>query len=136
MIAESGAEIALVLDDYHLVSNPEVHRGVEQLITRRPANLIVVVSARSILLSTRTSAVRGELSEIRAADLRFERDESAWLLDAETLGLDRDAVEQLTTRTEGGRPAWYWRRCRSIGSPTSPNSSTRSVVTIIWLPTT
>ncbi|MEZ5376141.1 MAG: hypothetical protein R2733_06455 [Acidimicrobiales bacterium] len=101
-IAESGAEIALVLDDYHLVSNPEVHRGVEQLITRRPANLIVVVSTRvDPPFRLGRLRVRGELSEIRAADLRFERDESAWLLDAETLGLDRDAVEQLTTRTEG-----------------------------------
>ena len=45
-IAEHGDDVVLVVDDYHLVTNDDVHRSVEQLISLRPANLTIVVSTR------------------------------------------------------------------------------------------
>ena len=45
--------------------------------------------------------VRDQITEVRAADLRFDVDEAAWLLDADGVGLDADDVERLAGRTEG-----------------------------------
>ncbi len=101
-IGDAGHEVVLVLDDYHLVSNPDVHRSVERLITLRPSNLVVVVSTR-VDPPFRLGRLRvsDQLTEIRAADLRFDLDEANWLLDVGAVGLDAAAVERLVARTEG-----------------------------------
>ena len=101
-LAATDSEVALVVDDYHLVTNPDVHRSVEQLISLRPANLIVVLSTRADPpFRLGRLRVRGQLTEIRADDLRFDLEEAAWLLDAEAVGLDPSSVGRLQQRTEG-----------------------------------
>jgi LuxR family transcriptional regulator, maltose regulon positive regulatory protein len=95
-------EIVLVIDDYHLVSNDDVHDSVERLLARRPTNCIVVVSTRvDPPFRLGRLRVRDQITEIRAADLRFDLDEAAWLLNAEAVGLDALDVERLAGRTEG-----------------------------------
>ena len=37
-VASVDDEVVLVLDDYHLISNTDVHRSVERLLSLRPAN--------------------------------------------------------------------------------------------------
>lgn len=97
-----GSEVVLVLDDYHLVTNPDVHRSVERLISLRPANLVLVLSTRvDPPFRLGRLRVREQMAEIRGADLRFEPDEAEWLLDAEVVGLDADAVGRLNDRAEG-----------------------------------
>lgn len=97
-----AADVALVIDDYHLISNPDVHRTVERLIALRPPNLVVVLSTRfDPPFRLGRLRVRDQLTEIRSADLRFDRAEAAWLLDAEAAGLDAGSVERLAERTEG-----------------------------------
>lgn len=94
--------IVLVVDDYHLVSNPDVHHSTERLITLRPDNLVVVVATRvDPPFRLGRLRVRDQLTEIRADDLRFDIDEAAWLLDADSVGLAPKAVCQLQERTEG-----------------------------------
>ena len=101
-VAAAGSEVVLVLDDYHLVTNPEVHSSVERLVWSRPANLVLVISTRvDPPFRLGRLRVRDQLTEVRAADLRFDSEEAGWLLDAESVGLGPDAVEQLTSRTEG-----------------------------------
>ena len=59
-------EIVLVLDDYHLVSNPEVHASVELLVEHLPAALHLVIATRADPpLPLARLRVRGELLEIR-----------------------------------------------------------------------
>ena len=101
-IAADEREVVLVIDDYHLVSNPDVHRSLERLVTLRPPNLTLVLSTR-IDPPFRLGRLRvgDQLTEIRGDDLRFGPDEAEWLLDAGALGLDPAAVERLTARTEG-----------------------------------
>lgn len=95
-------EVVLVIDDYHLVSNPDVHRSVERLLARRPSNLVIVVSTRvDPPFRLGRLRVRDQLTEIRATDLRFDLQEAGFLLDADTVGLDAGAVERLVARTEG-----------------------------------
>lgn len=95
-------EVVLVIDDYHLVTNPDVHHSVERLISLRPPNLVVVLSTRvDPPFRLGRLRVRDQLTEIRADDLRFDADEASWLLDAEASGLRRESVDRLHHRTEG-----------------------------------
>ncbi len=101
-VATCDDEVVVVVDDYHLVTNSAVHRSLEQLVTHRPSNLVIVVSTR-IDPPFRLARLRvsGQLTEIRAADLALDVDEAGWLLDAGAVGLSRDAVGRLHERTEG-----------------------------------
>lgn len=101
-IVRHGDEVVLAVDDYHLVTNPDVHASVENLISLRPENLVVVVSTRvDPPFRLGRLRVRDELTEVRSDGLRFDADEAAWLLDAEATGLRTESVERLRTRTEG-----------------------------------
>lgn len=101
-VAEFGDEVVLVLDDYHLIDNDAVHQTVEQLIGFRPSNLVIVVSTRvDPPFRLGRLRVRNQITEIRAAELRFDQAEASWLLDADAAGLDSAAVDRLCDRTEG-----------------------------------
>ena len=96
-------DLVLVLDDYHLVESMEVHESMLFLVEHLPPQLHLVVASRADppwpLGGLRA---RGELQELRAADLRFTGEETAGYLIG-TMGLDLTAadVETLEGRTEG-----------------------------------
>ena len=93
----------LVLDDYHLADGPEVAAGTAFLLEHLPPQVHVVLSSRvDPDLPLARMRARGELVEVRAADLRFTRDEvSAYLNDTAGLGLTGRDVAVLEERTEG-----------------------------------
>ena len=96
-------EVLLVLDDYHLVDSGPVHESVAFLLENLPPGLRVVVSGRADPpLPLARLRARGQLAELRAADLRFTDEEAADLL-AEAAGPDLPpvAAEALVARTEG-----------------------------------
>jgi LuxR family maltose regulon positive regulatory protein len=96
-------EVLLVLDDYHLVDSGPVHESVAFLLENLPPGLRVVVSGRADPpLPLARLRARGQLAELRAADLRFTGEEAAVLL-AEAAGPDLPpvAAEALVARTEG-----------------------------------
>jgi LuxR family maltose regulon positive regulatory protein len=96
-------EVLLVLDDYHLVDSGPVHESVAFLLENLPPGLRVVVSGRADPpLPLARLRARGQLAELRAADLRFTPEEAAALL-GETAGpgLPGTAVAALVARTEG-----------------------------------
>jgi LuxR family maltose regulon positive regulatory protein len=102
-LAAAPHEVWLVLDDYHLVDSRDVRDGMALLLERLPPNVHVVLSTRADPdLPLARWRVRGELVEIRAADLRFTSDEAATFLN-EVAGLDLAAsdVTVLDERTEG-----------------------------------
>jgi LuxR family maltose regulon positive regulatory protein len=95
--------VALVLDDYHLVDAPPVHDSVTFLLDRLPPGLRLVLSSRADPpLPLARLRGRGQLAELRAADLRFTLAETAAFL-REVTGLDLPAasVAALQERTEG-----------------------------------
>jgi LuxR family transcriptional regulator, maltose regulon positive regulatory protein len=95
-------EVLLVLDDYHLISSDSVHSSVRFLLEHRPPQLRIVFAGRSDPpLGLARYRGRGELSEVRAADLRFNVDEAAELLRQVAADLDLPAVTALAERTEG-----------------------------------
>ena len=96
-------DVVLVLDDYHAIDAPEIQAGMSFLLEHLPANghLVIVTRADPSLPMARLRA-RGELVEIRAADLRFTQGEAeAYLNGVMTLGLTEQDVAVLDARTEG-----------------------------------
>src|SRR5499427_436661 len=102
IVPEEG-EVALLLDDYHLIEAPPVHQSVTFLLDRLPPGLRVVLSSRADPpLPLARLRARGQLTELRAADLRFTLAETAAFL-REVTGLDLPpaSVAALQDRTEG-----------------------------------
>ncbi|TPG18419.1 LuxR C-terminal-related transcriptional regulator [Pedococcus bigeumensis] len=93
----------LALDDYHVIETPDVHRAVTFLLDHLPPRVTLAVATRSDPpLPLARLRARGELVELRAADLRFTAEEAtAFLTDAMGLDLDPSQVTALETRTEG-----------------------------------
>ena len=96
-------EAALVVDDYHLIQAAAVHTSVGFLLEHLPPSLRIVLASRSDPpLPLARLRGRGQLTEVRAADLRFTPAEAAELL-ASAVGSDLpdSAAVALATRTEG-----------------------------------
>ena len=96
-------KIMLVLDDYHVISNQAIHEGVAFLLGHQPRQLHLVLATRvDPPLPISRLRARGQLSELRLADLRFTADEAAAFLNtAMNLDLTSPDVHTLETRTEG-----------------------------------
>ena len=96
-------QVVLVLDDYHVIEANDVHQGMAYLLGHLPPQVRLVIASRTDppwpLASLRA---RGELVEIRAADLRFTAEEAARYLN-EVMGLELTTadVAALEGRTEG-----------------------------------
>lgn len=96
-------DVVLVLDDYHLMTDPAIHRALAFLLDHLPPRLHLVIATRADPpLPLPHLRARGQLTELRAADLRFSVDEAAAFLD-HTMGLplSADDVAALEARTEG-----------------------------------
>ncbi len=95
--------IGLVLDDYHLISNPAVHMALAFLLDHAPLQFHLLIAGRSdppLALARRR--VQGELNEIRAAALRFTAVEIARFLELTvTQSLPSVTADLLAQRTEG-----------------------------------
>jgi LuxR family maltose regulon positive regulatory protein len=102
-LAGAPGEVWLVLDDYHLVDRHEVSDGVAFFLEHLPSHVHVVISTRADPdLPLPRWRGRGELVEVRAADLRFTSDEAtAYLNDVAGLGLAAEDIAALEERTEG-----------------------------------
>ena len=97
-----GERVWLVIDDVHELRSAEAQRQLELLILRAPATLRLVLATRHDLrLGLHRLRLAGELTEIRAADLRFTRSEAKALFDAAGITLSDAALGLLYERTEG-----------------------------------
>jgi LuxR family maltose regulon positive regulatory protein len=102
-LAATPNDVDLVLDDYHLADGPGIATDVAFLLEHLPPDVHLVLSTRAdpdLPLARLRS--RGDLLEIRAADLRFTLDEVAAYLN-EVIGLELGAgdIAALEGRTEG-----------------------------------
>jgi ATP/maltotriose-dependent transcriptional regulator MalT len=102
-VLSGESPVTLILDDYHLIDAPAVHTSVGFLLDRLPLGLRLVLTSRADPpLPLARLRGRGQLAELRAADLRFSLAETAAFLQ-ETTGLDLPpvSVAKLQDRTEG-----------------------------------
>jgi LuxR family maltose regulon positive regulatory protein len=92
----------LVIDDAHELASAEALRQLELLVMRAPPQLRFVLATRHDLrLGLHRLRLEGELTEIRAADLRFSLDEARALFQGAGVQLSESALALLHERTEG-----------------------------------
>ncbi len=98
-----SSDAVLVLDDYHVITAPKIHDRLAFLLDHLPPRLHLLITSRSEPpLPLARLRGRGQVTELRASDLRFTADEAtAFLRDVMCLPLDANAVAVLETRTEG-----------------------------------
>ncbi len=102
-IDASDRDCVLILEDYHLIGAPAIHSAVAFLLEHLPENMHIVIGGRSDPpLPLARLRARGQLLELRAADLRFTVDETALFLnEVMRLDLSLELVDALEARTEG-----------------------------------
>lgn len=97
------SDFTLVLDDYHVIDASPVHGAFTFLLDHLPPRMHLVLTSRTAppLPLSRLRA-RGELTELRAAELRFTLDEASAFLN-EVMALELSAIDTATLeqRTEG-----------------------------------
>ena len=98
-----GARLVLVLDDYHLITDPICHQTLGLFLDHLPADVHVVLSTRvDPPLPLARMRARGELAELRVAELHFSDEEASELLNGSMgLALAAEDVARLAERTEG-----------------------------------
>jgi LuxR family maltose regulon positive regulatory protein len=102
-LADLPREITIVFDDYHLIDSDAVHEAVTFLIEHLPENARLVIAGRTDPpLPLPKLRARDQITEIRAADLRFTTEEApAFLVEAMGLALSPRDVAALEEITEG-----------------------------------
>src|SRR5215204_4152512 len=96
-------EIVLVLDDYHLIDATAVDDALTFLLEHLPPRMHLVIATREDPnLPLARLRARGQLGELRAADLRFTPSEAAEFLEGVMgLSLSAEDIAALEDRTEG-----------------------------------
>ena len=102
-IATIPDHFVLVLDDYHVIDAKPVDQALTFLLEHLPPQMHLVIATREDpQLPLARLRARGQLTELRAADLRFTPAEAAEFLN-QVMGLNLSAedIAALETRTEG-----------------------------------
>jgi LuxR family maltose regulon positive regulatory protein len=102
-IAAMPEHFILVLDDYHVIDSGPVDEALAFLIENQPQQMSVIIATREDPdLPLARLRARGQLTELRAADLRFTPSEAAQFLNqVMKLHLSPENIAALEARTEG-----------------------------------
>jgi LuxR family maltose regulon positive regulatory protein len=102
-LAAREDQVVLVLDDYHTITNPQLHDALEYFIEHQPTQVHLAIATREDPpLPLARMRARRQMTEIRAHDLRFTLDEARqFFSQSMQLDLDAETVNMLEARTEG-----------------------------------
>ena len=102
-IALAAEHLVLILDDYQVIDFQPIHEAVSFLVEHLPAQMHVVIGSRiDPPLPLARWRGRGQLAELREADLRFTADETGeFFRRSMNLKLEEDDLEVLASHTEG-----------------------------------
>ncbi len=95
--------VILVLDDYHIITNPLIHEMLEYFLEHQPqqTHLVIITRSDPPLPLARLRA-RSQMVEIRASDLRFTEEEASHFFNQSMqLVLEEKDIQSLEIRTEG-----------------------------------
>jgi len=122
-LADLPEDVVLVLDDYHLIHNSDIHTLLDLLIEHLPLQLHLVLATRTDPLLPLTKwRARGNLNELRHADLRFTLEETeAFLAGVIGSAAAHEAAGILQERTEG------WIAVLRLAALSLRNTSDRTV---------
>jgi len=102
--SSDGPRFIIVLDDYHLIHQQDIHQLVSQLLEYQPPQLHLVLASRTdpARLPLVQLRARNELTEIRTRDLRFSLSETkAFLAEAQGVSLADESVAAINEKVEG-----------------------------------
>ncbi len=102
-IAAVPERFVFILDDYHVIDTKAVHNGIAILLDHQPPNMHLGLASRIDLpLPLARLRARGQMTELRATNLRFTTDEAAVFLNTCIgLSLSNADLAALAARTEG-----------------------------------
>ncbi len=103
ILAEVRQNVILVLDDYHLITEQDIHEKLSFFLENLPATTHLLIASRSepTFSLTRLRA-QGQLSELHSNDLRFSNTEAtAFLCEIMHLNLSKEEIKELDAHTEG-----------------------------------
>jgi LuxR family maltose regulon positive regulatory protein len=101
-LIEHDETITLILDDYHTITQGDIHDALAWLLEQLPATCHVIIATRTEPpLPLERWRAHGQLCELRAAELRFTREEIAAWFEMMGLTLTEQTLHQCEARTEG-----------------------------------
>src|SRR5258706_2502875 len=102
-VTSIAGNFVLILDDYHVIEISLINNALSFLLDHLPPQMHLVIATREDpQLPLSRLRVRGQLSELRATDLRFTACEAAAFLNQVMgLSLTLEDIAALETRTEG-----------------------------------
>ncbi|BBI36634.1 LuxR C-terminal-related transcriptional regulator [Cohnella abietis] len=97
------SELAIVLDDYHLIESPDIHNSLSYFLERLPSHIHLYIASRSeLVIPTARLLAKGEYNQLTIQDLRFQLDEGlAFFSETTDLRLTSEQVAELEHQTEG-----------------------------------
>ena len=129
VLAAQDPPVTLVLDDFHLLTEPLVLDGLNFVLRNAGAGLRLVACSRiDPLLPLHRYRLAGQLAEIRASDLAFNVAEAGLLITQHGGTLSAAALECLTRRTEGWA-AGIRLAAMSVGSHPDPDQFVKELIT-------
>ena len=124
------APLVIVLEDYHLIQNAELHRALSYWLDHVPPHVLLVITSRADpALPLARLRARGQLTELRAADLRFRPDEANALVQ-QTLRapLTPAQIALLEQRTEGWAAGLQLAALALASQPTQDANKTQQFI--------
>ncbi len=101
-LAELRSPLVLVLDEIHELTSPPAAAAIDFLVRHAPEQLHIVLAGRADPpLPTERLRAGGALTELRIAELAFNREETAELCKRLELALSDTEIDSLWARTEG-----------------------------------
>lgn len=125
-LATLPTPVVVVLDDYHVIKDRGCHDQIAFLVhhLRPPVQLVLITRADPPLPLARMR-VTGEMTEIRARELRFTpREVAALVTSVSAVVLDERDLADLAARTEGW-PAGVYLAALSLRGHPSPHAFVR-----------
>jgi len=103
LLMERTEQLLLILDDYHVITEQQIHTTLMYLVEHIPAQLHIILSTRadpSLPLSQLRA--RGQLLEVRTGQLRCTAEETGSLFkEVMAIDLPDQTIQEVTVRTEG-----------------------------------
>lgn len=101
-LAASDFPFLLIIDDYHIINHLHIHSTLEYFIDHQPAQVHLVFTTRADPpLPLARLRARGQMTELRARDLRFTAEEARQFFGLVNLTLAENTLRALDERTEG-----------------------------------
>lgn len=102
-LPQDDEPLYLVLDDYHLVGNEEIHEAMRFLLRHQPGYLTLVLVSRTVPpVGVAQLRMQGRLTEVTSRDLGFSPDEAQHYLQSRLpFEVSREDIERAVRRVEG-----------------------------------